>query len=102
MDIDTKPITDLEQDIIKARKYIERHFAAYVDEDTTPSHLFAKKTWLVTYPDVDRVIVRPMLFGEPFEEYLSAEYRLVWIGDGLFWKGGPFLRPDIVAMLEVV
>ena len=92
---------DLVQDIERARAWLEHHFNAYRNEDETPSNMLAKQTWKVTYPDVDKALVVPVLFGKPSEEYIGAKYRIAWVGGKLYWRGGPVIRPDVIVDLEV-
>ena len=96
-----KAIDELEADIARAREFMQRKFNAYVDEETTPSHPFAKTTCEITFPEVDKVLVCKVLYGKPFLMLTAAEYRLAWKGDKMFWVGGFLLRPDIVARIEV-
>jgi len=90
----------VKEDIQRARTWAARHFNAYVDEKRTPSHLLAPLTFRVTYPDVDRLEVVAMSYGEE-ALITTAEYRLVWKEGKVYWRGGALLRPDVVSYLEV-
>ena len=96
----SKDIEEIQEDISRARDWAREHFNAYVDEETTPSHLLAQKVFVVEFPEPDIMSVYPIMYGKPMFA-VRAEYRLLWIGERLFWKGGLLLRPDIVARLEV-
>ena len=87
--------------VAAAKEFARRHFRAYVDEETTPSGMLDPITCLVEFPDADMIRVRRVLFGEPFNIFVAAEYRLAWKGGRMFWKGGFLMRPDIVVMIEV-
>ena len=87
-------------DVLKARAWLEKYFSVYRNEEETPSHLLAKRTFHIEYPDVDRAVVCPV-FYEQWNPLTGAEYRLMKCYGKLFWKGGPVLRPDIIAYLEV-
>lgn len=94
-------ISRIKADIERARKWARQHFNAYVDEDTTPSHLFAKPTMKVTFPDVDRMCVCPVAMGEPFQGG-EADFRLCWKGKALFWKGNFLLRKELLGEGDVI
>lgn len=97
---DSRPLEDIKADIGKAREFIRKRFNAYVDEETTPSHLLAKPTFLIEFPDVDKAWVWPVTYGMPMIG-ASAEYRLCWKNGKMYWRGGFALRRDVVAMIEV-
>ena len=94
---------DVEQataDVHRAHRWAKNHFNAYVDEEHTPSHLLARPTFAVTFPDVDILQVAPVNYGQA-NAIALAEYRLCWKDGKLYWKGGFVLRPDIVSYLQV-
>jgi len=96
----TEDLQRIQIDIERARAWARQHFNAYVDEETTPSHLLAKPTCDVTFPEPDTMRVCPVVYGELMLVAL-AEYRLCWKLTGLCWKGGLCLRPDLVRELRV-
>lgn len=95
-----RSLEEIQRDISRARDWGKKHFNAYVDEETTPSHLLAQQTCMVEFPEPDRMTVSPMTYGRP-SNVAIAEYILCWIDGRLFWEGGFLLRPDIVVKLEV-
>ena len=97
----TDDLQQIQVDIARARTWAKRHFNAYVDEETTPSNpFFAKPTFDVSFPEPDIMQVWPITFEQPMI-VATAEYRLCWKPDGLYWKGGLCLRPDITNELKV-
>lgn len=96
----TENLERIQADIKTARAWAKKHFNAYVDEVTTPSHLLAKPTCDVTFPEPDTMQVCPVTYGELMLVAL-AEYRLCWKSGGLYWKGGLCMRPDLVNELRV-
>jgi len=97
----TEDLKRIQADIKAARAWAKKYFNAYVNEEVTPSNPFAAKlTFEVTFTAPDIVQVCPVTFGKPMIVGL-AEYRLCWKSTGLYWKGGPCLRPDLVSELRV-
>jgi hypothetical protein len=86
----------IKADIAHARQWARTHFNAYVDEETTPSHIFAKPTAKVEFPEPDTMLVTPVVYGEPMIPMMTAEYRLCWKGEhSLVWKGNLIIRKEM-------
>ena len=87
----TDDLDAIKADIAKARQWALDHFNAYVDEETTPSHLLAAPTALVEFPEPDTMTVCQVSYGEAVEA-VTAEFKLCWKGRRLVWKGNFLLR----------
>lgn len=94
---------ELEQkkaDIKRARKWAKAHWSPYIDEETTPSTLVDRQRHSVEFPDVDRLTVKVIMYGQPIDSS-EARYRLAWLPEGVAWVGGFVIRPDIEAKLFI-
>lgn len=91
---------EIQEDISRARDWAERYFNAYVDEETTPSHILAPITCAVGFPEPDRMTVCPVVYRRAVPG-ACVTYRLRWVDGGLFWEGSLLPLPDIVSRLEV-
>lgn len=90
-------------DIAFARKWARKHFNAYIDEETTPSHLLAQPTMNVEFPEPDTMHVRPMSYGKALGGLTEAKFRLCWKGkNGLVWKGNFLIRKELYGEGDVI
>ena len=85
----------LARDVARAKEWAYRHWEGmvYVDEHTTPSTLLGWLKFSITFPDIDRMVVCPVVYGEGME-IGKAEYRLTWQQGLLYWEGDLTLRRE--------
>jgi len=75
---------DLDQirmDIHQAREWAKDHFNVHQEED----HILAPPTFVVEFPEPDRMVVWPRLMGQKLQP--GTHYRLAWRGRMVIWVG---------------
>lgn len=86
----------LNQDVDRAREYALGRFPKYVDEDETPTGFFnTMEYFTVDFPDVDRLVIYPVKFGEPMPG-CRVEHRLTWEDGWLYWVGDFVIRRELL------
>ena len=86
----------LRRDVDRARKYALRRYPQYVNEDRTPTGFFDATAWFtVDFPDVDRLDICLIKFGEPMHA-TRTEHRLTWEDGRLYWVGDIVVRRELL------